>query len=269
MKLKHYELICLFVTLFLGYEYAIFNGFIHAESLIRKSFFMMPSEYKLNQNPAPGYPLSYFLGWLGFGIMLIMNLYSLRKRFNVFSRLGKLTGWLEFHIFCGILGPIFIIFHANFKIEGLVAISFWSMIIASTSGILGRYFYIQTLKKKEELKKNIDSMKNEFISRNQDKFTTEKFDEIFQHSYVLHVLISSLTSDIFLFFANPGKAYGLSKKEGEFLKRIGVENRRVSILAPFNLLLGYWHSFHLPFAFFMYLVAVIHIVTALLFGVKH
>ena len=203
-----------------------------------------------------------------------------RKRFNFFSKLGKLSSWLEFHIFCGILGPIFIVFHSNFKVKGLVAISFWSMVIASTSGIFGRYFYIQTLKKKDELKRNIDFLKNEFMKRNHEKFSPEKFEEIFQHAFEsagsgqksmnpLRVLYSSLKSDIYLMFNNPGKPYGINKKEGKVLKQIGIENRRVSILAPFNLLLGYWHSFHLPFAFFMYIVAVVHIVAALLFAVKH
>lgn len=280
MKLKHYEFICLLVCLFLGHEYAVFNGYIHSESLIRKIAAILTPQYKLNLSPVPGYPLSYFLGWLGFGVMLTMNTYTIRKRINLFKGFGKLPKWLEFHIFCGILGPIFIIFHTNFKVEGLVSISFWSMVISSTSGIVGRYFYIQTLKKKEELKNHITELKNNFTHRNQNKFSNEKFEEIFQYAYSvagsnenfknpLSVFISSLKSDLVLLFTNPGKPFGLDKKEGQILKQIGVENRRVSILEPFNLLLGYWHSFHLPFAFFMYLVAIIHIITALLFGVKH
>lgn len=280
MKLKHYEFICLLVCLFLGYEYAVLNQHFQTESIIKLLALKFAPHYHINLNPTPGYPLSYFLGWLGFGVMLTMNLYTLRKRFDVLKGLGKLSGWLEFHIFCGILGPILIIFHSNFKVSGLVAISFWSMAIASSSGIIGRYFYIQTLKKKEDLKKYISSLKNEFIQKHRERFSDEKFEEIFNYSYAaagakenvtnpLSVFVFSLKSDIELMFTNPGKPFGLDKKEGNFLKKIAVENRRISLLEPFNQLLGYWHSFHLPFAFFMYIVAVIHIITALLFGVKH
>jgi hypothetical protein len=280
MKLKHYEFICLIVCLFLGYEYALFNGHFEGQSLIQKISFLINPKVKLNLSPTPGYPLSYFLGWLGFGIMCVTNFYILRKRFHFMKGLGKLSGWLEFHIFCGMLGPILIIFHSNFKVEGLVSISFWSMIISSTSGIVGRYFYIQTLRKKEDLKKRITSLKNQFITKYRDRFSDEKFEEIFIYTYEatgikediknpVLIFISCLRADVDLMFTDLGKKYQLNKSDGNFLKTIGLENRRASLYGPFNQLLGYWHSFHLPFAFFMYLVAIIHIVAALLFGVKH
>jgi cytochrome b561 len=46
-----------------------------------------------------------------------------------------------------------------------------------------------------------------------------------------------------------------------------MAKRRIAFLEPFRRMLGYWHSFHLPFAFFMYVAAVIHIAAALMFGI--
>jgi hypothetical protein len=264
----------------MGYEYAIFNKLIKAQSITKKIAEVVAPHYKLDLNPTPGYPMSYFLGWLGFGVMLLMNFYILRKRMSIFSKLGKLPGWLEFHIFCGILGPIFIIFHTNFKIDGLVAISFWSMMISSSSGIVGRYFYIQTLKKKEDILKSINSSREIFIKKHQNRIPEEKIEVIFQHAYSMAgvseditnpflVFASSLKADINLMFTNPGKAFGLSEVDGDFLKKLGVDKRRATLIEPFKQLLGYWHAFHLPFAFFMYIIAIVHIVAALLFGVKH
>jgi hypothetical protein len=280
MKLKHYELICVLITVFLAREYAVYNKYIHSISYIEKIASIIAPSYKLNLIPTPGYPLSYFLGWLGLGLMLIMNVYTIRKRVNALKNTGKLMSWLEFHIFCGILGPILIVFHTNFKVEGLVSISFWSMVVASSSGIVGRYFYLQTLKKKEELKKYIITLKNQFIETHRTQFSDEKFVEIFQYAneaagvndnienpFIIFLL--SLKADITLLFTNPGKQFGLNEEAGNSLKVIGVENRRTILLDPFNQLLGYWHAFHLPFAFFMYFVAIIHIITALLLGVKH
>ncbi len=273
MKLTIYKFIYLITIIFFGHEYAVLNGVLHSEGLLAKLG-------KFNLNPAPGYPLSFLLGCVGFGLMLAMNVYSLRKRYNVFKKLGKLSDWLEFHIFCGILGPILIIFHCNFKVHGLVSISFWSMIISSTSGIFGKYVYIQTLKKKEEITSYLLSLKSVFINRKRKSFSDEDFSRIFQHAYrcagvsenvsnPFIAFFSSLTAEARMLFTNPGKPFGLSKREGDFLKIIGRENRRAVLLEPFKLLLGYWHSFHFPFAVFMYLVAVIHIMVALFFRVNH
>jgi hypothetical protein len=280
MKLKHYEYICFIITAFLGYEYAVYNKILHSESFIRKLGAIFAPKYNINLIPTAGYPLSYILGWTGLGLMLIMNVYTIRKRATFLRTAGKLMGWLDFHIFCGILGPILIIFHTNFKVEGLVAISFWSMAIASSSGIVGRYFYMQTLKQKEDLKKFIEALQQKFINDHKDKFTDEKFQEMFKAAYhhagvredisnAFLIFFMSLKADLHLLFTNIGEPFGLTKEESQDLKQIGVEHRRTLLLAPFNQLLGYWHAFHLPFAFFMYIVAVIHIITALLLGVKH
>jgi hypothetical protein len=43
--------------------------------------------------------------------------------------------------------------------------------------------------------------------------------------------------------------------------------RQISFLEPFRRFMGYWHTFHLPFAIFMYVIAIIHIITALIFKV--
>jgi hypothetical protein len=282
MKLRHYELICFIIILFLGYEYAIFNGrLLHSQSIIKLLFPIFSSrKYIFNSNPTAGYPLSYFLGCLGFGLMVIMNLYTVRKRFQPFRQYGKLQAWLDFHIFCGILGPILIVFHANFKVTGLVAISFWSMVIAGSSGVLGRYFYMQTLKQSVDVKRYSKFLKEQFVEVHRLKFTDQKFDEIFAHANraagiregvtnPVLIFILSVIADIRLKFSHPGESFGLNDIESEVLKVIGVENRRDALLGPFNQLLGYWHAFHLPFAFIMYILAVIHILTALILVVRH
>ncbi|HAZ14838.1 MAG: hypothetical protein A2X86_20905 [Bdellovibrionales bacterium GWA2_49_15] len=280
MKLTVYKLIYVTISFFLAYEYAVLNGFFLSESFIAKALIIFAPQNKINLSPAPGYPLSFLLGCLGFSLLLLMNVYSLRKRSGLFKRFGPLSAWLEFHIFCGILGTILIIFHCNFKVHGLVSISFWSMIISSTSGIFGKYVYVQTLQKKEEIKNYISTLKDEFIQRHATKFTPDDFVLIFQHAFKAAgvsdnvnnpfiAFFSSVKAEAMLLFTNPAKRFGLDKKEGEFLKILGRENRRAVLLEPFKLLLGYWHSFHFPFAIFMYLVAFIHIAVALLFRVTH
>ena len=80
------------------------------------------------------------LGIAGAGMMTLMLLYSLRKRVRWFHRLGSLSRWLDVHIFLGIVGPCLVVLHSAFKVGGLVALSFWSMVavVVSRSGLIRR-----------------------------------------------------------------------------------------------------------------------------------
>ena len=49
--------------------------------------------------------------------------------------------WLEVHVFCGVIGPVFITFHTSFKFGGIVSVAYWSMIAVVSSGFMGRYLY--------------------------------------------------------------------------------------------------------------------------------
>ena len=84
------------------------------------------------------------LGILGSTFLLIGVFgYMARKRIRRFSRIGILKHWLEFHIFLCTLGPILVLYHTSFKIGGIVAVSFWSMVAVVISGIIGRFIYLQ------------------------------------------------------------------------------------------------------------------------------
>jgi hypothetical protein len=88
--------------------------------------------------------LGHGMGIIGSLFMILgVSLYMARKRYRIFSRLGFLKHWLEFHIFLCTLGPILVLFHTSFKFGGIVAISFWSMVAVFLSGVIGRFIYIQ------------------------------------------------------------------------------------------------------------------------------
>ena len=68
--------------------------------------------------------------------------YSLRKRLPMLARVGKLRTWLRVHIFLCLLGPAFVLLHTSFKFGGVVAISFWCMVLVVSSGVFGRWVYV-------------------------------------------------------------------------------------------------------------------------------
>lgn len=217
-----------------------------------------------------------YLGWIGFGFIILTNLYILRKRIHSFSNLGKLPGWLNFHIFCGLTGPALIIFHSGFKVRGLVAISFWSMIIAVLSGIVGRYIYVQISKMRSDLLREAESinkvLSEKISSKNLGESDFLEIKKYFlnisgasrQYSNVADALWKSYLGDIKIFFAKVPLSFNLSKDEIKLFKTYALISRKANSVDSFNLLMGYWHTFHTPFAIFMYLTAFVHIFAELI-----
>lgn len=86
--------------------------------------------------------LGYALGVAGGSMMILLLLYSARKRLRWLQSLGRLPKWFELHMTLGIIGPLCILFHANFRLGATnsnVALLF--MLTVVLSGLIGRYFY--------------------------------------------------------------------------------------------------------------------------------
>ena len=81
------------------------------------------------------------LGILGFILMLMTEtLYSLRKRSRS-TRLGRMSLWLKFHIFTGLVGPYMVLLHTSWKFNGLAGVVTLLTVIIVISGFVGRYIY--------------------------------------------------------------------------------------------------------------------------------
>ena len=86
----------------------------------------------------------YYFGIIGTVLMLLLVVYPLRKRIHSLAFLGGNKLWFRLHIAFGIVGPVFILFHANFDLGSLNSqVAFFSMTIVALSGIVGRYIYLR------------------------------------------------------------------------------------------------------------------------------
>ncbi len=230
----------------------------------------------------------------GFGIvgtlmMLFMLLYSVRKRTRLFGEWGSLNRWLDIHIYFGIMGPLFIILHTSFKVNGLIAISFWSMIAVATSGILGRYLYLQIPRNRqgEELSfQQIREMEKEFSQELQEEFDIdEKTIKRVEEQYLvdqerrqgIFKLIMEMIAKDFLPFYYKHKLKRLIEQElglsnGPLLRAVTLFrrkarfHRRVLLLDQIQRLFHYWHVFHKPFAIIMYVIMLVHVGIAVWLG---
>lgn len=81
------------------------------------------------------------IGILGFILMLMTEtLYSLRKRSRS-VKWGRMSTWLQFHIFTGLVGPFMALLHTSWKFNGLAGVTTLLTVIIVVSGFIGRYIF--------------------------------------------------------------------------------------------------------------------------------
>ena len=90
----------------------------------------------------PGSGTGYVLGILGTSMMLVLLLYSIRKRIPKVEHIGSVKRWFQSHMLLGVLGPTLVLFHTNFHLGALNSnVALLSMLIVVSSGVIGRYLY--------------------------------------------------------------------------------------------------------------------------------
>ena len=91
--------------------------------------------------PAASDLFGHGLGIFGFLLMLMTEiLYSLRKRMRT-VRFGRMSLWLQFHIFTGLVGPYMVLLHTSWKFNGLAGVTTLLTVVIVISGFVGRYIY--------------------------------------------------------------------------------------------------------------------------------
>ena len=232
------------------------------------------------------------MGWTGSGMMVVMMLYSVRKRVGMFRSFGLLRLWFSAHMFLGIMGPVLVTFHTTFKFNGIIATSFWSMIFTMVFGILGRYIYIQIPRSLagtelrvldiENMVLTIDSRLGEFSKGVNVSDLSRVIDlrgKNPEDAGVIKTLVFMLRDDILISYRlhqlngvlrkNHHLPWTVRKKIDFLLKKKAAFTRRMNYLSTTHKILHYWHIFHIPLAIVMFLIMILHICVYYLFRVSH
>jgi len=241
----------------------------------------------LHDTYKPSGAVGHTLGLAG-SIMMLggVAMYSLRKRFRLLSRLGRLRSWLDVHIFLCTLGPVLVMWHTSFKIGGIVSVSFWSMVIVVTSGVIGRYVYVRipmTVNGQFVSVEMIAREERELVSRIVTDFGLAeesvleilgRFEKTTRRSaagYLLHSFVFDLTrrsretmirKAIKTIRMNEPRKRALAEEIHGHLRL----HHQLAIMQSFRRLFGYWHVLHLPLATVMFLIMFVHIAISALFG---
>jgi hypothetical protein len=266
----------------------IVYGFIYAFDFYNLEFIERPHHGLYNQLKPGGF-LGHGYGIVGTAMMLLLLLYSMRKRTRVFGKMGAVSRWLDVHIYFGIIGPLLIVLHTSFKLNGIVAISFWSMVAVALSGVIGRYLYLQIprgIRGNELNMQELEDMDNKlsFKILNSyeiepdalEKLQTKILGNINPNRNAVSLLLSLLFSDLFRFIKNSRikkeirKSIGLPTSQVKELiaitKKKALIHRRVLLLDKVHKLFHYWHVIHKPFALIMYLIMIVHVGITVVLG---
>lgn len=237
----------------------------------------------------PAGDIGHGLGILGSLMLLLLLTYSLRKRWRPLRAAGSISRWLSVHIYLGVFGPLLVVLHSAFKVNGLVSLSFWSMVAVAGSGVLGRYLYLQiprNLQGDELDRQALEAEEAELGATLAGDFGLDpatlvelgRLGKVPATGSLAAALLASLLSDLTLslrlrrFLAR--RTGGFRLPAGERRRLLALARRR-ALLARRRLLLErlarifhYWHVIHKPFAVVMLVIMVVHVGVTVLLGYR-
>src|SRR3984893_14623325 len=244
-------------------------------------------------NPNRG--VGYALGIIGGSLMLILLVYSLRKRWTWLKFLGSTPGWFRFHMVLGIAGPVCILYHSNFATGATNSnVALFSMLTVAGSGLIGRYIYARIHhglygRKLElgELRAGADGLRNlssriSFLPELVTRIDTAEqrllkagphlsflgfakptvvaiaaFRARWElHHYIRHSLYAGSRRSAVV--AAEHKRLWLPARG--YVDRRLAATRRVASFEGYERLFSLWHALHIPLIFMMVIAAVIHVI---------
>lgn len=224
----------------------------------------------------PGGSIARWYGVAGATLMTAMLAYSVRKRAGWLRRAGSLGAWLDFHIWCGVTGPLLIVLHSALKVGGLIAIAFWSMVAVAGSGVFGRFLYAQIPRTAAGDQLSLEEARRldaELGARLRDEFDLDEAELAALDppggagGASLAVTLAGLAFEpirlrrrLARFRArHRALPHLVLARLGDLAAQRALLHRRLALWRSLHELFHYWHVFHKPFAVLMYLFALVHI----------
>ncbi|MCO4768678.1 MAG: hypothetical protein KDA24_01515 [Deltaproteobacteria bacterium] len=255
-----------------------------------RSYYLLPRYERgldeLDPLLSAGHGWGVTIGLLGTTLMVVMNLYTLRKKLMGWHWLGSMAGWLRFHIICGVFGPIFILLHAGLTWPtGLIAVGFWCMTLVALSGTFGRYVYGLLPRATgggalglQQARAELADLHGSLVLSTADA-SVEELGSLMLELKEMEIEATSL--------ADVARGLGLYRQRRRRIRAAltaaslpsDVERsvrellfRQIRLIRGLELsqvarrLLRYWHLFHRPLAGAMYVIVLVHVAGAVVFG---
>jgi hypothetical protein len=95
-------------------------------------------------------------GVVGLALFLFMWLYPLRRGIKWLAWTGALGSWMRVHAVAGLALPVLVAVHAGWRFDGLIGLGYWSMVLVSLSGLVGRYLYARIPRSRSGLELSLE-----------------------------------------------------------------------------------------------------------------
>jgi len=234
----------------------------------------------------PTGPFGQSFGVVGAALMLVPFLYMIRKRLSRWTWAGSLKTWLEVHLFCGIVGPVLVTFHTSFKFNGIVSAAYWSMVLVTLSGFVGRYLYVRipkTLRGTELTRAELDERADALLADVKSAVGHDRWlTAVDQLERAVVPAADRKRSFIGLLFGEIGlrvrlwslarklRYSGLTAARQTELMTLVTERalllRRIAYLQKTKTAFGLWHVFHVPLVYLLLVIVTLHVGIALYLG---
>lgn len=230
----------------------------------------------------PRFGLGYSLGVVGTALMALLLLYSLRKRRRIMRSWGPIRHWFVIHMILGIVGPVAILFHANFRLGSLNStVALCCVLLVSSSGLIGRIIYpkihhrlsgrrasLRELKREVESNRNAVSVAIFSSSRLGRQLKDFEAYALAEGRGVVWTVWRFLTLGIrarsvyrrALRILMTDAPHVASRNTAQVLRPYVEGIRRVAQFRSFERLFSLWHAFHLPICVMLFAAAVIHVI---------
>jgi len=224
------------------------------------------------------------IGIIGFILMLMAEtLYTLRKRSRS-AKWGKMSTWLQFHIFTGLVGPYMVLLHTSWKFNGLAGLVMLLTIVIVASGFLGRYIYTTVPRNADGIEIEANDLEQQIRvidSELQAWLTTQP--ELYK-SLSKRLSPAMVGSGNRLVFGRAFEEWNArlrwwrassrmdrnarsqAKQFNELLKRERILRRQLGSIAMTRRMLGLWHAIHIPVGMALFAAAFLHVIAAIYYA---
>jgi hypothetical protein len=232
--------------------------------------------------PAASGFFGHSLGVLGFVLMVMTEtLYTLRKRTRD-ARWGRMSSWLQFHIFTGLVGPYLVLLHSSWKFNGLAGIVMLMTGMVVLSGFIGRYIYTAIPRTADGLEVTALALQRHLrvaeAELNGWLAKRPEASRYFSGQLVVAGPVAPVTSKSFIFGRGNPLARWVSKLRMDATTRnqlIQLENlisrrdrlsRQATALLRARRWLAIWHTVHIPLGLALFTAAIIHMLAAIYYA---
>lgn len=246
--------------------------------------------------------LGYALGIIGSLLILTLLLYPLRKRFRLLNLLGPVKNWFRVHMILGVVGPLAVLYHANFSLGSVNSTAaLISMLLVAGSGLVGRFLYTKIHRglfgRKTNLKELLNRVKSSSVEASATANLVPEVMELvaeydrqvlqppksiwqcmvlplkltFKTRRGYRRIVSRITFQLELQSRQSPSVLQhkdrMRRATSAFVKEHLRRVRRVATFVAYERLFALWHKVHLPFFFLLLVTAIVHVIAVHVYSI--